>query len=208
MDFSYKIKLGGGWKLKKIYITFTLGLVIVIGIGIYYFTDYRKASAEIPRGIVMEDVNGTTLSFDQLPKKLKLVEFIYTKCPDICPVTTYKMKHLRDELEKDKLFDKKIEFITITIDPKFDTKEILTTYANTFEMKKTKGWHLLRGDEDETKKLADTFNFQYRDPGSGLYIHTSNSYLLDENDRLIEVFGMGERGFNSKKVLEKIKNAL
>ncbi|MEH6976929.1 SCO family protein, partial [Bacillus pseudomycoides] len=43
---------------------------------------------------------------------------------------------------------------------------------------------------------------------SGLYIHTSNSYLLDENDRLIEVFGMGERGFNSKKVLEKIKNAL
>ena len=74
------------------------------------------------------------------------------------------MKHLRDELEKDKLFGTKIEFITITIDPKFDTTEILTTYANTFEMKKTKGWHLLRGNEDETKKLADSFNFRYRDP--------------------------------------------
>ncbi|WP_242223460.1 SCO family protein [Bacillus cereus group sp. BfR-BA-01380] len=194
--------------MKKLYITFTLGLIIAIGIGIFYFTSYRKASAEIPKGIVMEDVNGASVSFDQLPKKLKLVEFMYTKCPDICPVTTYKMKHLRDELVKQKVFGTKIEFITITIDPKYDTKEVLEHYSKTFDMKETTGWHLLRGDEEETKQLAESFNFRYRDPGSGLYIHTSNSYLLDENNRLIEVFGMGERGFDSKEVLEKIKKAM
>ncbi|ENQ3080526.1 SCO family protein [Bacillus sp. WLY-B-L8] len=194
--------------MKKLYITFTLGLIIAIGIGIFYFTGYRKASAEIPKGIVMEDINGTSVSFDQLPKKLKLVEFMYTKCPDICPITTYKMRHLRDELVKQKVFGTKIEFITITIDPKYDTIEILEHYSKTFDMKETTGWHLLRGDEEETKQLAESFNFRYRDPGSGLYIHTSNSYLLDENNRLIEVFGMGERGFDSKEVLEKIKEAM
>ncbi|HDX9580081.1 TPA: SCO family protein [Bacillus pseudomycoides] len=194
--------------MKKLYITFTLGLIIAIGIGIFYFTGYRKASAEIPKGIVMEDVNGSSVSFDRLPKKLKLVEFMYTKCPDICPVTTYKMKHLRDELVKQKVFGTKIEFITITIDPKYDTTEMLEHYSKTFDMKETTGWHLLRGDEEETKQLAESFNFRYRDPGSGLYIHTSNSYLLDEHNRLIEVFGMGERGFDSKEVLAKIKNAM
>ncbi|MDC2863744.1 SCO family protein [Bacillus sp. BP-3] len=194
--------------MKKLYITFTLGLIVVTLIGIFYFTGYRKAAAEIPKGIVMEDVNGTSVSFDQLPKKLKLVEFMYTKCPDICPVTTYKMKHLRDELVKQKVFGAKIEFITITIDPKYDTNEILEHYSKTFDMKETTGWHLLRGGEEETKQLAESFNFRYRDPGSGLYIHTSNSYLLDENNRLIEVFGMGERGFDSKEVLEKIKKAM
>ncbi|WP_020059876.1 SCO family protein [Bacillus sp. 123MFChir2] len=194
--------------MKKLYITFTLGLIITTLVGIFYFTGYRKASAEIPKGIVMEDIDGTSVSFDQLPKKLKLVEFMYTKCPDICPITTYKMKHLRDELEKQKVFGTKIEFITITIDPKYDTKEILEHYSKTFDMKETTGWHLLRGDVEETKQLAESFNFRYRAPGSGLYIHTSNSYLLDEHNRLIEVFGMGERGFDSKEVLEKIKNAM
>ncbi|PEA54196.1 SCO family protein [Bacillus pseudomycoides] len=194
--------------MKKLYITFTLGLIIATLIGIFYFTGYQKASAEIPKGIVMEDINGTSVSFDQLPKKLKLVEFMYTKCPDICPITTYKIKHLRDELVKQKVFGTKIEFITITIDPKYDTREILEYYSKTFDMKETTGWHLLRGDEEETKQLAESFNFRYRDPGSGLYIHTSNSYLLDENNRLIEVFGMGERGFDSKEVLEKIKKAM
>lgn len=194
--------------MKKLYITFTLGLIIATLIGIFYFTGYQKASAEIPKGIVMEDINGTSVSFDQLPKKLKLVEFMYTKCPDICPITTYKMKHLRDELVKQKVFGTKIEFITITIDPKYDTREILEHYSKTFDMKETTGWHLLRGDEEETKQLAESFNFRYRDPGSGLYIHTSNSYLLGENNRLIEVFGMGERGFDSKEVLEKIKKAM
>ncbi|MFD3447286.1 SCO family protein [Microbacteriaceae bacterium 4G12] len=194
--------------MRKWYITFVVVLVIATLGGIFYFTEYRKMSMTLPKGIVMEDISGKQVSFDALPKKIKLVEFMYTKCPDICPVTTYKMKHLRDELEKQHKFGTKIEFITITIDPVNDTKEVLTKYAETFQMKQTNGWLLVRGNEEDTKKLADSFKFLYRDPGSGLFIHTSNTYLLDENNRLIEVFGMGERGFDSKKVLKKIEDVL
>jgi protein SCO1/2 len=198
----------GGENMKKLYITFVILLIIAIGSGIFYFTEYRKMTMDLPKGIVMKDINGTELSFDALPKKLKLIEFMYTNCPDICPVTTYKMKHLRDELFKKDEFGKKIEFITITIDPARDTTEKLTKYSQTFDMKETNGWHLLRGDEKATKNLAQSFNFLYRDPGGGMYIHTSNTYLLDEDNHLIEVFGMGEKGFDSQKVLKKIEQAM
>ncbi|MDG4656719.1 SCO family protein [Ectobacillus antri] len=192
--------------MKKLYITFVLMLIIAVGCGIFYFSAYRKLTMELPKGIVMENITGENISFDALPKKLKLVEFIYTNCPDICPVTTYKMKYLRNQLVKDGSFGKNIEFITITIDPARDTKERLYEYAETFDIKE--GWHVLRGDEDQTKMLAKSFNFLYRDPGGGMYIHTSNTYLLDENNRLIEVFGMGEKGFNQDKVLKAIQEAL
>ncbi|MFX3625202.1 MAG: SCO family protein [Ectobacillus sp.] len=194
--------------MKKWYIIFVLLLAAAIAGGIFYFTEYRKMAMELPKGIVMKDISGEEVSFDALPKKLKLVEFMYTNCPDICPVTTYKMKHLRDEFVKRNEFGTQIQFITITIDPQRDTQEKLEAYAKTFEMKKTDGWYLLRGDEEETKKLANSFNFLYRDPGGGMYIHTSNTYLLDKNNRLIEVFGMGEKGFDNKKVLKKIEDAM
>ncbi len=194
--------------MKKLYIISALVVILGISAGIFYFTVYRNSAMELPKDIVMTDISGDKVSFDTLPKKMKLIEFMYTNCPDICPVTTYKMKHIRDELVKNKQFGKHIEFFTITVDPKRDTEEALAKYADTFQIKKNDGWYVLRGTEADTKKLAKAFNFMYRDPGNGMLIHTSNTYLLDENNRLVQVFGMGESGFDNEKVLKKIKDEI
>jgi protein SCO1/2 len=47
--------------------------------------------------------------------------FIYTECPDICPLLTQKMAQVQDELGAD--FGKKIAFVSITLDPAHDTPE-------------------------------------------------------------------------------------
>ena len=133
---------------------------------------------------------------------------MYTQCPDVCPNTTYQMKDLRNRLEKDGVFGSKVEFLTVSFDPKRDTPEVLRDYAKTFEIDKYKGWHLVRGEKEDIQKLADNFDFMYRDPGTGQYVHTSATYLLDEDNRVIEVFGMGERDFDKDKVYKKIQKAI
>ncbi|MCP8968232.1 SCO family protein [Ectobacillus ponti] len=194
--------------MKKLYITFFSLLALLIGGGIFYVSAYNKTNTKVPTDIAMQDVNGKEVVLGKEPKKLRLVEFIYTNCPDVCPTTTLKMKALRDQLVQDGSFGKSIEFWTITIDPARDTQDVLKAYAKTFDMQKADGWYLLRGTEKDTKKFADAFSFLYRDPGDGRFIHTSNTYLLDENNRLLEVFGMGENGFNNERVLKKIKAAM
>jgi protein SCO1 len=190
--------------MKKIYFTFIVLLVLGIGTGIFYFTEYRQSEMAFPEDVTMETLEGNTYSFKDLPPKVRLLEFMYTNCPDICPNTTFQMKQLKEKLKKEGVFGDQVEFITITIDPKRDTKEVLQQYAKTFDIHEDEGWYLLRGSEEDTLKVADAFDFKYRDPGNGMIIHSSFTYFLDENNRIIEIFGMGEKGFKQDEVYKEI----
>ena len=194
--------------MKKLIIAFVILLVIGIGSGIYYFTGYRQAQMAFPEEIVLQTHENEDYTFRNMEPKVRLIEFMYTQCPDVCPNTTYQMKDLRNRLEKDGVFGSKVEFLTVSFDPKRDTPEVLHDYAKTFEIDKYKGWHLVRGEKEDIQKLADNFDFMYRDPGTGQYVHTSATYLLDEDNRVIEVFGMGEKDFNKDKVYKKIQKAI
>ena len=194
--------------MKKLIIAFVILLVIGIGSGIYYFTEYRQSQMAFPEEIVLQTHENKDYTFRNMEPKVRLIEFMYTQCPDVCPNTTYQMKDLRNRLEKDGVFGSKVEFLTVSFDPKRDTPEVLRDYAKTFEIDKYKGWHLVRGEKEDIQKLADNFDFMYRDPGTGQYVHTSATYLLDEDNRVIEVFGMGEKDFDKDKVYKKIQKAI
>lgn len=190
--------------MRKYYIIFTVLLAAGIAAGIYYFTGYRQAAMAFPEETVMYTPDGESYEFDDMEPKVRLLEFIYTKCPDICPNTTYKMQALRDRLDQKGLFGSEVEFLTVTIDPAADTAAVLKDYAQTFEMDKAEGWYLLRGSAKDTKGLAEQFDFLYRESTPGDFVHTSSAYLLDRDNRVVEVFGMGQDGFKPDKVYKKI----
>lgn len=190
--------------MRKYYIAFGIILVIGIGAGIFYQTVIRSGTAEIPKEVVMETAFEEEYAFAELPRKVRLVEFMYTRCPDVCPVTTLEMAKLKSQLEDEGVFGDQVEFMTITIDPKRDTTEVLADYANRFEVdEETEGWAFLRGTEENTEKIADALGFLYRDPGSGNIVHSTYTYLMDGNDMLLEKFTMGET-FDREKVFNRI----
>ena len=190
--------------MKKIYITFVTLLVLGIGSGIYYFTAYKQSKMTLPENLVLQTYEGRDFSFNEMPPKVRLIEFMYTQCPDICPNTTHTMRQLQNELIEQGVFEDKVEFVTVTFDPINDTEEVLSNYAESFEMNKTDGWHLLTGTKENIRELANTFEFQFRNPGTGEFVHTSATYLLDENNRVIEIFGMGQKDFIKEDVYKKI----
>ena len=196
--------------MKKFYITFAILFVLGVSAGIYYMQVVRPGTANIPQDIVMETAFNEEYSFnfDEQPKKARLIEFMYTQCPDVCPVTTLEMSKLRQTLIDDGVFGDEVEFITITIDPKRDTPEILQDYASRFEVTSADdGWKFLSGTDEATKELADSLRFKYRDPGSGDIIHSTFAYFLDKNNNLVEQFTMGD-GFNRDKVYKRIMNTI
>ncbi len=86
--------------------------------------------------------------FDDLIKgKIVSVNFIYTSCPDVCPLETaqlVRVQHiLGDRMGKD------VHFYSITIDPENDTPEALREYRSRFKA----NWTFLTGDKEEIRNL-------------------------------------------------------
>ncbi len=82
--------------------------------------------------------------FDDLIKdKVVVINFIYTTCPDVCPLETAQLvrvqRILGDRIGKD------VFFYSITIDPEIDTPEVLKDYRSRYGAK----WDFYTGDKDD-----------------------------------------------------------
>ncbi|WP_144547141.1 SCO family protein [Bacillus sp. X1(2014)] len=199
--------------MKKIYLICGLAVFIGIAAGISFFL-IRDANAKIPADVTLIDQNGDSYIFGKDKTKLKLVEFIYTHCPDICPTTTQKMIDLKKDFEKVGVFGKDIEFLTITIDPYRDTPEILSDYMQGFEIQNNEEWLFLTGDKQnikrdraDIKKVTDAMQFQFKDPGNGQFVHSTFTFLIDENNKFIDKFPMGE-DFDKQEVYDQVMDEL
>lgn len=199
--------------MKKVVIISAILIMIGITSGILFFV-IRDANARIPDDISLVTSDGDSFKFGNADKKLKLIEFIYTNCPEICPTTTQKMVLLKRDLENEGVFGKNVQFITVTIDPYNDTPEVLQNYMETFEIKSDGDWIFLTGDPDnvqedlqEIKRLAEPFKFQFRDPGNGFYVHTALAFLVDENNEFIKKFPMG-KDFDKNEAFDKIMDEI
>lgn len=193
---------------KKIFIGFAIIAVIGIAAGIYYLSVVRPGSVELPKDVIMDTAFGGEYNFGEMDEKVRLIEFMYVNCPDVCPVTSVRMNQVRKKLEKQGVFGDKVEFITVTIDPERDTQELMKYYAKRFDIKDDNaGWYFLRGSLEDTKKLTDPFLFMFRDPGTGYLVHSNFSYLLNAENKQIESFTMGE-GFDTDRVYQRIMNEL
>jgi protein SCO1/2 len=95
--------------------------------------------------------DGQTISLTGLSGKVVVVAFIYTWCPDICPMLTANMAKVQADLAGE--FGKDIAFVSITFDPKRDTVEVLKEYADAFDADPA-GWFFLTGDETDILDIA------------------------------------------------------
>ncbi|MFC1748305.1 copper chaperone PCu(A)C [Pseudomonadota bacterium] len=100
------------------------------------------------------DVNLTTQDGDQvnffndlIKDKVVAINFIYTSCPDVCPLETAKLVEVQ-RLLGDRLGDD-IFFYSITIDPEIDSPEVLKAYRDKFGAR----WNFLTGDESDIQLL-------------------------------------------------------
>lgn len=88
--------------------------------------------------------------FDDLIKdKVVAINFIYTLCPDVCPLETARMREVQ-ELLGDRI-GRDIFIYSISVDPKNDTPEVLKKYAEQYDV--GPGWLFLTGKEADITLL-------------------------------------------------------
>lgn len=98
------------------------------------------------------DQDGNRYAFydDLIKGKIVVVSFIYTHCPDLCPLTTARLSQLQQSFG-DRL-GREIFFYSITVDPVRDTPAELKKFAEAFDARP--GWRFLTGAPDDLKKIS------------------------------------------------------
>jgi protein SCO1/2 len=90
------------------------------------------------------------ISNDDMIGKVYVLEFFFTRCPDICIEMNQNMKLLDEEFGNSNDFG----IISITIDPNNDTPSILKKYSEALDVK-SQNWHFLTGEKDYIYDLAN-----------------------------------------------------
>jgi protein SCO1/2 len=126
--------------------------------------------------------SGISINLSDLQGKIWIVNFIYTSCPDTCPLQSAEMAKLQGELDHEATF----RLLSITIDPDRDTPKVLSRYADRFGADPER-WLFLTGKKEEIYRLAQQgFHLSAvpvsndegkKDPA---FIHSSRFVLVDD----------------------------
>jgi len=169
--------------------------------------DPASAMATIGKVPEFSFVNQTedTITNSSYAGKVYVAEFFFTTCPSICPIMNQNMVKIQNEF-----YGKAdLGIASFTINPKFDTPEVLFAYAESYGITNP-NWHLLTGDKAAIYDLANSgFNLYVGEAPEveGGFEHSGFFALIDQEGNirsrydehgnpLIYYDGLEEKGIN------------
>jgi protein SCO1 len=125
--------------------------------------------------------DGLPVTLASLHGKVVAVTFIYTGCPDICPMLTQKMVDVQDELGAE--FGAKIAFVSISLDPEHDTPAVLKDYAQ-FWGAKLDAWSFLTGALEAVRDVTRRYGVFFSKKEDGSVEHSQLTTLVDAEGQM------------------------
>jgi protein SCO1/2 len=126
--------------------------------------------------------HGTTVTAGDLAGHVWIADFVFTRCPDICPVLSSRMAALQDKLAGG---DGPVRLVSISVDPLHDTPEALSAYAEHYRA--GPDWLFLTGSRDAVAALLrDGFRVAFSDegPANSPITHSDRFVLVDRQLRI------------------------
>ena len=131
--------------------------------------------------------DGRRVVLSDLKGKVWIVNFIYTNCPDTCPIQSAQMRQIQDDFKN----AKDLRLVSITVDPERDTREALSEYANRFRADPTR-WFFLTGGKEAIYKFAESgfrlgaveLPHEQRPESGATHTHSPRFVLVDRESQI------------------------
>ncbi|MFZ5981199.1 MAG: SCO family protein [Candidatus Zixiibacteriota bacterium] len=118
--------------------------------------------------------NGEPFGLEQMKGKITVVNFIFTRCRSVCPILMPNFAELYKLYEN----SDKIQLVSITVDPEFDSLAVLNEYARLYGVDDDR-WVFLWAPLDDIRELCEQgFMLPADDLPGG---HSSKFTLVDAN---------------------------
>lgn len=113
-------------------------------------------SPDVAPPFELQDQFANPVSLSDFAGKVVALTFLYTYCPDVCPLTTETLRRTQELLGEDA---SDVQFLAISVDPPRDTVERAYEYSQ--EKAMLDKWHYLVGTEEQ---LAPVWTSYWLDP--------------------------------------------
>lgn len=146
--------------------------------------DRKKIGEPIP-DFALTDQNSKPFRLSDLRGKTIAINFIYTRCPlpDVCPRLSANFALLQRRFRQQT--GKELVLLSITIDPQFDSPEVLQDYAKRWGAQPD-AWRFLTGPPAEIQRVAGNLGLVYW-PGEGSLGHNSTTSIIGRDGRLAAI---------------------
>ena len=150
---------------------------------------FQPVDVEAP-SFTLQDADGRKVSLADFKGKIVVLHFIYTNCPDFCPLHAEKIAEIQKMINITPMKDM-VEFISITTDPKRDFGQVLKDFGNNHGLDPV-NWVFLTAapgaPEDSTRELAKSYGAEFKIMPSGDQMHGVVTSVIRADGRLVARF--------------------
>jgi len=164
---------------------------------------------DIPPDLTFGNQDGKQVKLSQLRGRPLLLTFIYTRCPlpDYCIRMSDNFGLVARELKKDNpaLYDK-LQMLSISIDPEFDTAPVLKNYGKSFAATVDptfSHWQFGSASPKDTRDFANYFGLSYSKEQDQI-IHSLRTALLDPSGKIVAIYNGND--WRPDDVVKDLKN--
>jgi protein SCO1/2 len=167
-----------------------------------------KEGDEVPN-FTLRNQDGKQIQIHDYRGKALLLTFIYTRCPlpEYCTLMSNNFAQIDRELQQNPDVYARTHLLSISIDPKFDTPQVLRSYgaAHTerYESETFAHWEFASGDQ--VKKLAEFFGLRYFDEKDQI-IHGLKTAIIKPDGTVAKVYS--DNKWKPEDVANELKRVL
>ncbi len=146
---------------------------------------FQAADKDVP-DFDLQDATGKEVKFSDFRGKVVVLHFVYTNCPDTCPLHAEKIAAIQHMVNITPM-KAAVQFISITTDPKRDTGKVLMDFGENHGLDPV-NWTFLTAKpgqpEGITRDLAQAYGVEFKIMGNGDQMHGILTNVIDQKGRL------------------------
>lgn len=179
--------------------------ILVVGIKLWNGA-FEEDQSGLPRlgqapEFSLSDEKGGLTKLADLRGQVVLVNFMFTRCFELCPLLTDKLASVQAELAEDNVED--VYFISISVDPDYDRPDILKEFAEAMGYR-PESWAFLTGQHNEIEDVANAYGVVMAKEAESMINHNLLTTVVDRKG-VMRVQYLGER-FDPNELLNDIRS--
>ena len=134
-------------------------------------------ASDAPDFTLTDGVSGRAVTLSAQRGQVVALTFLYTTCPDVCPLTATRFRSAQAELQADA---SRVTFIAVSVDPDRDTPKAAQEFSAAHGL--TSNWYYLVGGRAQLSPVWAAYGIGVQ-AGSTTVTHNDAVYLIDARGR-------------------------
>lgn len=128
-------------------------------------------------GFQLTDQYGKAISLAQFKGKPVVLTFLYTHCPDVCPLTAEKLHATMLDLGSDA---SNVAMLAVSVDPTRDTTQAALDFSKAHQLQNY--WHFLTGSDQQLSPIWSSYSVYAQKQQQSMQ-HDLAVYVIDKQGR-------------------------